>query len=444
MEELPSLVSELSDAPLRKVVNIKHLELKSDLSLRWEFIFHYLESCSQLEHLTIEKLGESDWIEPQTVPKLHVGECRGFKKDNDHMQKRAHGGRIAVVCQHVIGSEKMAARIEYVDTLSTLPEDIRSNILSLMPTKSAMRTSILSRSWRYSWMWVHNVDFDEVHPVPDLDCFLEFVNRVLEHCKATQVKIFRLNFTKGMFQNQLCQSGLLKQLELHFPLLDGESKITLPCVKTLDIIISSQPSENVSKLIHGCPELKNLSVGIKKCNHPQHYHYKIPTLKRLKLSTCQSVSYISQVYLQLPNLEHFFVDGLLCLEFLEEDLDLSSLVDAKATCHVKDDGLWVELLERISKAKSISVNITLWNPDSKLDVCVKPLPNFPNLKHLEVEGYIGAEYQLIPHILERCSELEHLSIVKPKGGNWNQPQVVPASMIGSLKTVKYADTYARF
>ncbi|PWA42569.1 FBD-like protein [Artemisia annua] len=340
-----------------------------------------------------------------------------------------------------------------------------------------MRTSVLSKSWRYSWMWVHNLDFDEIHPVPDLNRFLEFVNRVLEHCKATQVKIFRLNFTMGyvpesvvskwiteavrlkvcelhlkvrhiklplsFFLNKTLTDISLDFTELHFPLLDGESNITLPCVKTLDIVISSQPHENVSKLIHGCPELRNLSVGIKNCNRPQHYHYKIPTLKRLKLSICQSVSYISPVYLQLPNLEHFFVDGLLCLEFVEEDLDLSSLINAKATCHVKDDGLWVELLERISQAKSISLNITFWNPKSELDVCVEPLPNFPNLKHLEVEGYVGAKYQLIPQILENCSELEHLSIVKPKGGHWNQPEVVPTCMVGNLKTLKYAETRAQ-
>nr|GFB25312.1 hypothetical protein [Tanacetum cinerariifolium] len=35
-------------------------------------------------------------------------------------------------------------------------------------------------------------------------------------------------------------------------------------------------------------------------------------------------------------------DGLLCLEFVGKDLDLSSLIDAK------DDALWVELIERIS------------------------------------------------------------------------------------------------
>ncbi|XP_076946707.1 uncharacterized protein LOC143618341 [Bidens hawaiensis] len=42
--------------------------------------------------------------------------------------------------------------------LSMLPEEIITHILSLMPTEYAVKTSVLSKSWRYSWMLLKNLD----------------------------------------------------------------------------------------------------------------------------------------------------------------------------------------------------------------------------------------------------------------------------------------------
>ncbi|OMO72904.1 hypothetical protein CCACVL1_17534 [Corchorus capsularis] len=49
-------------------------------------------------------------------------------------------------------------------TLTNLPDSILQLILSFLPTKQAVRTSILSKRWRYLWMSVHNLVFDEYEP----------------------------------------------------------------------------------------------------------------------------------------------------------------------------------------------------------------------------------------------------------------------------------------
>ncbi|KAM0010245.1 putative F-box domain-containing protein [Helianthus debilis subsp. tardiflorus] len=77
------------------------------------------------------------------------------------------------------------------DRLSGLPEEIHSHILSLMPTKFTVRTSILSKRWRYSWMFVTNLDFDDVHTDP-----IRIVDRALESYQMSQVELFRLHFSK--------------------------------------------------------------------------------------------------------------------------------------------------------------------------------------------------------------------------------------------------------
>ncbi|KAF5757177.1 putative F-box domain, leucine-rich repeat domain superfamily, F-box-like domain superfamily [Helianthus annuus] len=80
------------------------------------------------------------------------------------------------------------------DRISRLPEDIVSHILSLMPMKFAVRTSILSKRWRYSWMFVMNLDFGEIHTMDSLHSLTIIVDRILKFCTPSQVKLFRLRF----------------------------------------------------------------------------------------------------------------------------------------------------------------------------------------------------------------------------------------------------------
>ncbi|GJY47122.1 F-box/FBD/LRR-repeat protein-like protein [Tanacetum coccineum] len=48
-----------------------------------------------------------------------------------------------------------------LDTISNLPLPIIENILCSLPIKEAVRTSILSRNWRYNWTGIPKLVFDE-------------------------------------------------------------------------------------------------------------------------------------------------------------------------------------------------------------------------------------------------------------------------------------------
>ncbi|KAJ0669124.1 putative F-box domain-containing protein [Helianthus annuus] len=74
-----------------------------------------------------------------------------------------------------------------------LPREILARILSLMPTKYVVRTSILSKRWRYNWTLLTNFDFDDAHErLFDANIFTEFVDRVFKFCTTSHLKLFRL------------------------------------------------------------------------------------------------------------------------------------------------------------------------------------------------------------------------------------------------------------
>lgn len=83
------------------------------------------------------------------------------------------------------------------DRLSSLPEEIITQILSLIPTEAAVRTSILSKQWRYNWTFVTNLYFDDIHGIPynafvdytrDAHRLTNFVDGVLKSCKTSHIK----------------------------------------------------------------------------------------------------------------------------------------------------------------------------------------------------------------------------------------------------------------
>ncbi|KAJ0435451.1 putative F-box domain, leucine-rich repeat domain superfamily, F-box-like domain superfamily [Helianthus annuus] len=314
-----------------------------------------------------------------------------------------------------------------VDRLSGLPDDIISHILSLMATKFAVRTSVLSKRWRYSWKLITNLDFNYTPTILGVSSFVGFVDHVMELCKTRQLQSFRIHFSSCSVQNSKVSNWIdqavrlnvheldihvIKQLELPLSLFTCETltklrldstvwkcpcQVTLPCLKTLDIIVYTNPLVSAFKLISGCPVLESLYLKVGYVGFV-HYTFNIPTLKRLKLTLLCS-SDINEVIIDVPNLEYLFVGGIMCSVFVMKNV--LSLVEASISVHGLSVHLWDELLKGISGVKSLSIKTM---PTNLL------LPIFPNMEHLELKSLWSST--LILEFLENSPKLKHLHINK--------------------------------
>ncbi|KAK9927740.1 hypothetical protein M0R45_024909 [Rubus argutus] len=66
------------------------------------------------------------------------------------------------------------------DRLSNLPCDVLEQFLACLPIKEAVRTSVLSRKWRYRWAMLSHLVFDEqCESTLDHSAFVNMVDRVL-------------------------------------------------------------------------------------------------------------------------------------------------------------------------------------------------------------------------------------------------------------------------
>ncbi|GLT45818.1 hypothetical protein SLA2020_196220 [Shorea laevis] len=91
----------------------------------------------------------------------------------------------------------MTARrvVSSVENINSLPDEVLCHILSFLPTKDAVRTSFVSRRWRYLYTLVSNLDFELRPDYGDdssVNQLMNFVDRVLLFHSRPSVVRFRL------------------------------------------------------------------------------------------------------------------------------------------------------------------------------------------------------------------------------------------------------------
>ncbi|GLT45149.1 hypothetical protein SLA2020_190020 [Shorea laevis] len=76
-----------------------------------------------------------------------------------------------------------------IDRLSDLPDGLILHILSLLDTKYAVRTCVLSKRWKYLWIHISSVHFHS-KSFSRLEDFRSFMYHVLQRCKTSNLLAF--------------------------------------------------------------------------------------------------------------------------------------------------------------------------------------------------------------------------------------------------------------
>ncbi|XP_050274548.1 F-box/FBD/LRR-repeat protein At1g13570-like isoform X2 [Quercus robur] len=222
--------------------------------------------------------------------------------------------------------------------IGKLPDEILVSILSLLPMKQAIRTSVLARRWRYLWTSITHLEFDDLSvnyllfsqprspsPTPFDMCapleptyppflvkrrrFVDWVNQVLNLHKGSHVEEFSLEFSVyGHYFKSDIDSWInfafqkrVKRLHLIFTCTWASTQrsytLTPPmlCNYRLDSLVQLRlcyvevTGEVLECFLSACPLLEFLSVSD---SHVMNFKISGPSLKlkQLEITYCTLTS----------------------------------------------------------------------------------------------------------------------------------------------------------
>ncbi|KAK0583881.1 hypothetical protein LWI29_004430 [Acer saccharum] len=349
------------------------------------------------------------------------------------------------------------------DIISKLPDDILIHILSLLETKDAVKTCILSTRWRNLWTLIYNLSFNDF----ETNDFVNFVDKVLSCCQSKDIHNFPLDCSDiedsdlsrvsswicfavdhgvrnltikvdiveawhgwpfDMPQSILTCKTLVKlRLEsLHNDFfLDIPDFKCFPSLKILHISIAFPDASLMQKLFSSCPVLEDLSIHASYLylGYLLMFDICVPTLKRLNIrhdvdfSDFEGISEHKYV-ITARNLEYLCIqDGSLTSVVVNErpllnEVNLnvgvySLLIDDHEFEVSRDEANRVmELLRGINLTKILS--LASCSMDALGLAFDDDMPTFPNLIRLELNIEARFGWKLLPYFLESSPNLEVL------------------------------------
>ncbi|KAE8723529.1 hypothetical protein F3Y22_tig00012370pilonHSYRG00134 [Hibiscus syriacus] len=384
-------------------------------------------------------------------------------------------------------ASEMVKKAKHDDMISNLPDSILSLILSSLPIKNAVSTSILSTRWRYLSAALFNldVDFRLFRRSPHIKSFTTFMDKMLFFRSEGRIEQFRLYHIciseiddsrvfgwifaalwlgvkeinmvfAGKYINiptlltaLLFTSKSLVRLKLDMPfLMTVPIHVRLPSLKTLELrSVKFEDDDSIKRVFAGCPLLEDLSIfdcdlrniTCLKISNPSLTSLTLVFIDNLKVNSFSSLAF--SIDIDLPSLVYFKYQGFTKINY--SALHMPSLVRADVKIHGRIcltreiDGL-VELFQRIDNVKSLHLSI---NAEALPYLSHKSFAAFQNLLKLDIMDWRNAyRGRGILQFFEFSPNLQTLVIYKVSSNEaWLPMEKVPSCLVHQLKEFKVLD-----
>ncbi|CAG7906365.1 unnamed protein product, partial [Brassica rapa] len=84
--------------------------------------------------------------------------------------------------------------------INDLSDELLIKILSFLPTKVAVSTSILSKQWQFLWMWLPKLEYSSLRYYSDCSAIQEFIDKYLPLHRAPVIERFSLRLIDDHIQ----------------------------------------------------------------------------------------------------------------------------------------------------------------------------------------------------------------------------------------------------
>ncbi|KAH0905612.1 hypothetical protein HID58_037439 [Brassica napus] len=318
-----------------------------------------------------------------------------------------------------------------MDKISHLPEALLLQILSFLPTKDVVATSVLAKRWKHIWKMVPKLNFDY-------------------HLNQSQHETFSENVCRLLLSHK---SSVLESLSLRF-ILDSCDGMDIGmwtgiayalCLKSLKKLhlcyVDYKDDESVVNLLSGCPNLQELVIH-RNLQVVRVFTIAVPSLQRLEIyDWSYGREMVGSYVVNTPSLKYLKIKGFPRLRFSMVEIapelveanviDLSEVIDKKLMQSLAS-------VKRLSLSLSPSEMITF--PNTDLYLSPSELIAFPStgtifhqLVHLELSTDKAYWWNLLTRMINTSPRLQVLKLIGEwyygKVGvsckEWNQPKNVP-------------------
>ncbi|KAG7603112.1 putative F-box/FBD/LRR-repeat protein [Arabidopsis thaliana] len=339
------------------------------------------------------------------------------------------------------------------DSISLLPDDLLCRILSNLPTKVAVRTSVLSKRWKRFSLSVPLLEFN----VSEFHGYYEFarvVHGFLDTSRETCIHKLKLAFEKKqhdrsyltqwihnavkrkvqhldigrwsylgqeLIPHSLYTCETLVSLRLHNVSLPDFDHVSLPRLKTMHLIDNIYPNDALlENLISSCPVLEDLNVSRDVENIVKVLRVRSLSLKSLILALdgdrygdIEDDSW--EVVIDAPRLSYLSLRDDQSKSFVLSSVTSPAKVDIDVTFDVVRSVLKNFLLTRsvvrnfftrLSSVRDMTMSGTTLKVLSRY-MRHEPLPQFPNMIQFYAV-FCNSDLEKLPNFLESCPNLKSL------------------------------------